>query len=68
MISKLITVAQTREEAITKMERALGEYIIEGVKTTIPFHVQLMKHPKFRDGKITTKFLEEWDFKKELEG
>jgi len=66
MIAKLITVAQTREEAITKMERALGEYIIEGVKTTIPFHQQLMKQPKFRDGKITTKFLEEWDFKKDL--
>jgi len=66
MISKLITVAQTREEAITKMERALGEYIIEGVKTTIPFHQQLMKQPKFRDGKITTKFLEEWDFKKDM--
>ena len=66
MISKLITVAQTREEAITKMERALGEYIIEGVKTTIPFHQELMKQPKFRDGKITTKFLEEWDFKKDM--
>lgn len=67
MISKLITVAQTREEALTKMERALGEYIIEGVKTTIPFHQKLMKHPKFRDGKITTKFLEEWDYKSELQ-
>ncbi len=67
MISKLITVAQTREEAITKMERALSEYIIEGVKTTIPFHQKLMKHPKFRDGKITTKFLEEWDYQSELE-
>ncbi|NQV51867.1 MAG: acetyl-CoA carboxylase biotin carboxylase subunit [Flavobacteriales bacterium] len=66
MIAKLITVAQTREEAITKMERALGEYIIEGVKTTIPFHQKLMQHPKFRDGKITTNFLDEWDFKKEL--
>jgi acetyl-CoA carboxylase biotin carboxylase subunit len=66
MIAKLITVAQTREEAITKMERALSEYIIEGVKTTIPFHEKLMKHPQFRDGKITTKFLEEWDYKSEL--
>ena len=55
------------EEAITKMERALSEYIIEGVKTTIPFHQKLMKHPKFRDGKITTKFLEEWDYQSELE-
>jgi acetyl-CoA carboxylase, biotin carboxylase subunit len=67
MIAKLITVAQTREEAITKMERALGEYIIEGVKTTIPFHLKLMQQPKFRDGKITTNFMEEWDYKADLE-
>jgi acetyl-CoA carboxylase biotin carboxylase subunit len=59
MISKLIVVAQTREEAITKMERALSEYIIEGVKTTIPFHQKLMKNEKFRSGNFTTKFLEE---------
>ena len=59
MISKLIVVAQTREEAITKMERALDEYIIEGVKTTIPFHKKLMKHERFRSGNFTTKFLEE---------
>jgi acetyl-CoA carboxylase, biotin carboxylase subunit len=67
MISKLITVAQTREEALTKMERALSEYIIEGVKTTIPFHQKLLKQPKFREGKITTNFLEEWDYKADLE-
>ncbi len=67
MIAKLITVAQTREEALTKMERALGEYIIEGIKTTIPFHQKLMKHPKFREGKFTTKFLEEWDYHSDLE-
>ena len=67
MISKLITVAQTREEALTKMERALSEYIIEGVKTTIPFHQKLLQQPKFRDGKITTKFLEEWDYKADPE-
>lgn len=67
MIAKLITVAQTREEAITKMERALSEYIIEGVKTTIPFHARLMKHESFRKGNITTKFLEGWDYKTELE-
>jgi acetyl-CoA carboxylase biotin carboxylase subunit len=59
MIAKLIVVAQTREEAITKMERALSEYIIEGVKTTIPFHQKLMKNEKFRSGNFTTKFLEE---------
>ena len=58
MISKLITIAQTREEAIRTMERALSEYVIEGVKTTIPFHVQLMQHPEFRKGNYTTKFLE----------
>ena len=58
MISKLITVAQTREEAITKMERALSEYVIEGIKTTIPFHQKLMKDEKFREGDFTTKFLE----------
>jgi len=60
MISKLITVAQTREEAIEKMQRALDEYIIEGVKTTIPFHQKLMKDEQFRSGNFTTKFLESW--------
>jgi len=58
MIGKLITVAQTREEAILKMERALDEYIIEGVKSTIPFHQQLMKDEGFRKGNFTTKFME----------
>jgi acetyl-CoA carboxylase biotin carboxylase subunit len=58
MISKLITMAQTREEAINTMERALSEYVIEGVKTTIPFHAQLMQNPDFRKGNYTTKFLE----------
>ncbi|MDP4952060.1 MAG: acetyl-CoA carboxylase biotin carboxylase subunit [Flavobacteriales bacterium] len=62
MISKLITVAQTREEAIKKMQRALDEYIIEGVKTTIPFHQALMKNEKFREGDFTTKFLEDFEF------
>lgn len=61
MISKLIVVAQTREEAITKMERALSEYIIDGIKTTIPFHLALMQNKDFKDGKYTTKFLEEHD-------
>lgn len=58
MISKLITIAQTREEAINTMERALSEYIIEGVKTTIPFHQKLMQDPAFKAGNYTTKFLE----------
>jgi acetyl-CoA carboxylase biotin carboxylase subunit len=61
MISKLIVVAQTREEAITKMQRALDEYIIEGIKTTIPFHQKLMKDEKFRAGDFTTKFLESFE-------
>ncbi len=63
MISKLITVAQTREEAITKMERALDEYFIDGVKTTIPFHRQLMKNEDFRKGNYTTKFMETFELK-----
>ncbi|MBC7887999.1 MAG: acetyl-CoA carboxylase biotin carboxylase subunit [Ferruginibacter sp.] len=58
MIGKLITVAQTREEAIDTMHRALSEYIIEGIHTTIPFHLQLMKNEDFRSGNFTTKFLE----------
>lgn len=58
MIGKLITMAQTREEAIATMHRALSEYIIEGIKTTIPFHLQLMKNEDFRKGNFTTKFLE----------
>jgi acetyl-CoA carboxylase biotin carboxylase subunit len=58
MISKLIVVAQTREEAILKMRRALDEYIIEGVKTTIPFHQKLMQDPSFIAGNFTTKFME----------
>ncbi|MDG2370386.1 MAG: acetyl-CoA carboxylase biotin carboxylase subunit [Flavobacteriales bacterium] len=64
MISKLITVAQTRDEAITKMKRALAEYIIEGVKTTIPFHVQLMDDKQFNKGNFTTKFMETFEIKK----
>ncbi len=58
MIAKVIAVAQTREEAINTMERALSEYVIEGVKTTIPFHMQLMRNPDFRAGNFTTKFIE----------
>ena len=58
MIAKVIAVAQTREEAIDTMERALSEYVIEGVKTTIPFHLQLMKNAEFRKGNFTTKFIE----------
>ncbi|OZA54850.1 MAG: acetyl-CoA carboxylase biotin carboxylase subunit, partial [Sphingobacteriales bacterium 39-40-5] len=61
MIAKLICVAQTREEAICTMERSLSEFVIEGVKTTIPFHLRLMKDPNFRAGNFTTKFMESFD-------
>jgi acetyl-CoA carboxylase biotin carboxylase subunit len=64
MIGKLIVSAQTREEALAKMERALSEYVIEGVHTTIPFHLQLLQNEKFRAGDFTTKFLDDFDLKK----
>jgi len=63
MIGKLIAVAQTREEAIRTMYRALREYVIEGVKTTIPFHLQLMQDEDFKSGNFTTKFLETFKMK-----
>lgn len=63
MVAKLIAVAQTREEAIDTMERALSEYVIEGVKTTIPFHQQLMKNEDFRNGNFTTKFIDTFELK-----
>src|SRR5688572_26147702 len=58
MIAKIIAVARTREEAINTMSRALNEYVIEGVKTTIPFHQQLMKNEDFIKGNFNTKFLD----------
>ena len=61
MIAKLITVAQTREEAILKMTRALDEFVIEGIKTTIPFHQKLMKNENFQKGKYTTKFMDDFE-------
>ena len=60
MIAKLITTAQTREGAISKMKRALEEFIIEGVKTTIPFHLKLMSNPDYVRGNYTTKFMEDF--------
>ena len=63
MIAKLITTAQTREEAISKMKRALDEFVIEGVKTTIPFHRQLMDEPDYVSGNYTTKFMESFKMK-----
>ena len=62
MISKLITVAQTREEAIKKMRRALDEYIVEGIKTTIPFHIKLMKDENFVKGEFTTNFMDTFEY------
>ena len=60
MIAKLITVAQTRDEAIRKMQRALDEFVIDGIKTTIPFHKKLMKNENFIKGNYTTKFLDDF--------
>ncbi len=63
MIAKLIVRARTREEAILKMERALDEFVIEGVKTTVPFHQKLMRNKDFREGNFTTGFMNTFDFK-----
>lgn len=63
MIAKLIVRARTREEAILKMERALDEFIVEGIKTTIPFHQRLMRNEDFKKGNFHTGFLNNWDFK-----
>ena len=61
MIAKLITVAQTREEAIAKMKRALSEFVIEGVKTTIPFHKQMMRDENYISGNYTIKYLDDFE-------
>src|SRR5690606_36594467 len=58
LIAKIIAVARTREEAINTISRALSEYVVEGIKTTIPFHQQLMRNDAFRSGNFNTKFLE----------
>jgi len=63
MIAKLICTAETREECILKMQRALGEFIIEGIKTTVPFHIQLLKNEEFRSGSVTTQFLDTFELK-----
>ena len=62
MIAKLIVSGQSREEAIVRMKRALQEMVIEGIKTTIPFHIKLMDDPTFKSGQFTTKFLDTFDF------
>ncbi len=61
MIAKLIVSAQTREEAIIKMKRALQETVIEGIKTTIPFHLRLMDDEQFKSGNFTTAFMDTFD-------
>lgn len=62
MIAKVIVSGQSREEVITRMKRALQEFVIEGIKTTIPFHIKLMDDPGFKSGYFTTKYLETFDF------
>jgi acetyl-CoA carboxylase, biotin carboxylase subunit len=62
MIAKLIVSAQTREEALVKMKRALSEFVIEGIKTTVPFHLKLMDDPGFKEGNFTTAYLDNFDF------
>jgi acetyl-CoA carboxylase biotin carboxylase subunit len=58
LLAKLIVHGATRKEAISRMERALEMFIIEGVRTSIPFHQQILRHPEFRSGDVHTKFLE----------
>ncbi|MDZ7693533.1 MAG: hypothetical protein U5K69_20845 [Balneolaceae bacterium] len=58
MIAKLIVNANTRKDAINKMRRALSEFVVEGIKTTIPYHLQLMDDPNFQAGKFNTHYLE----------
>jgi acetyl-CoA carboxylase biotin carboxylase subunit len=65
MIAKLIVSAPTREDAIKRMKRSLEEFIIEGVKTTIPYHIQLMEDENFKNGTFNTKYLEEFEFNPE---
>jgi acetyl-CoA carboxylase biotin carboxylase subunit len=62
MIAKLIVSGQSREEVIVRMKRALEEFVIDGIKTTIPFHIALLNDKKFNEGDFTTKFLEDFDF------
>nr|BAA12569.1 YqhX [Bacillus subtilis] len=61
MIAKVITYGKTRDEAIARMKRALSEFVIEGIETTIPFHLKLLEHETFVSGEFNTKFLETYD-------
>jgi acetyl-CoA carboxylase biotin carboxylase subunit len=65
MIAKLIVTARTRDEAIVKLQRALDEFVIEGINTTIPFHQQLLRDENFRKGVYTTKFMEDFELVKD---
>ena len=64
MIAKVITHGSTREEAIARMKRALNEFVVEGIHTTIPFHIKLLNHEKFVEGDFNTNFLEMYDVMK----
>ena len=66
MIAKVITYGNTREEAIARMKRALSEFVVEGIYTTIPFHLKLLEHEKFVEGQFNTKFLEIYDVMKSI--
>ncbi|MDR6122436.1 acetyl-CoA carboxylase biotin carboxylase subunit [Bacillus sp. SLBN-46] len=66
MIAKVITYGSTREEAISRMKRALSEFVVEGIQTTIPFHLKLLDHETFVDGQFNTKFLELYDVMKTI--
>jgi acetyl-CoA carboxylase biotin carboxylase subunit len=61
MIAKVIAYGSSREEAISRMKRALAEFVIEGVHTTIPFHLKLLSHKQFVEGQFNTKFLEMYE-------
>jgi len=65
MIAKVITYGSSREEAIDRMKRALSEFVVEGIHTTIPFHLKLLNHEKFVEGQFNTKFLETHDLMRE---
>lgn len=67
MIAKLICTAETREECIKKLARALDEFIIEGIETTVPFHMALLQNEKFRSGNYDTGLLNDWDYKSDIE-
>ena len=60
LLAKLIVHGRDREESRTRMQRALSDYVVEGIKTTIPFHIAMLEHPEFRAGNITTQFVGKW--------